>query len=269
MNELAEAVPFLIAMGVLIFVSGFFSASEAAFFSLRARDRKVLSRGTSRQRLVIKLLDNPDRLLSAILFWNLVINVTYFAISSVVAIKLGDSQTLAALFAIGSLITIIFLSEMMPKTVAVLTPSSFSSWFATPLSLMVRIVDPIMPTLNRVNLYSQRLIWPDLKEEEYLEVSDLERAIELSNQDQQIVEQERTILRNIVQLSEIRADEWMRPRSQFRSFSPPVDIEDFNGEMPPSGYLLVTETESEEVEKAIRLRDAYELPTKNLDRIAE
>ena len=76
---------------------------------------------------------------------------------------------------------------------------------------MVRIVDPIMPTLNRVNLYSQRLIWPDLKEEEYLEVSDLERAIELSNQDQQIVEQERTILRNIVQLSEIRADEWMRP----------------------------------------------------------
>ncbi len=269
MNELAEAVPFLIAMGVLIVVSGFFSASEAAFFSLRARDRKVLSRGTSSQRLVIKLLDNPDRLLSAILFWNLVINVAYFAISSIVAIKLGESQTLAALFAIGSLITIIFLSEMMPKTVAVLTPSIFSTWFATPLSLMVRIVDPIMPTLNRVNLYSQRLIWPDLKEEEYLEVSDLERAIELSNQDQQIVEQERTILRNIVQLSEIRADEWMRPRSQFRSFSPPVNIEDFNGEMPPSGYLLVTETDSEEVEKAIRLRDAYELPTKNLDRIAK
>ena len=119
MNELAEAVPFLIAMGVLIFVSGFFSASEAAFFSLRARDRKVLSRaerpgnGSSSSYLTI-----PDRLLSAILFWNLVINVTYFAISSVVAIKLGDSQTLAALFAIGSLITIIFLSEMMPKTVA-------------------------------------------------------------------------------------------------------------------------------------------------------
>ena len=269
MSELAESAPFLIAMGILIICSGFFSASEAAFFSLRAKDRKQLASGKRSQKLVLELLSNPDRLLSAILFWNLVINVAYFAISSIVAINFSDNQTFAALFAVISLFAIIFLSEMLPKTFAVLTPVSFSSCFALPLYYLVRFIDPLMLVLNRINLYSQRLLWPSLVKEEYLEVSDLEKAIELSNQDHHIVEQESAILRNIVQLSNIRADEWMRPRSQFRYFRPPVGIEDIQGELPPSGYLLITEKDSEEIEKAIRLRDSYELPGKELESLAK
>lgn len=269
MNELAESAPFLTAMGILIICSGFFSASEAAFFSLRAKDRKRLSAGSRSQRLVVELLSNPDRLLSAILFWNLVINVAYFALSSIVAIKFADNQTFAALFAVISLMAIIFLSEMLPKTFAVLTPASFSAWFSIPLYYVIRFIDPLMLVLNKINLYSQRLLWPSLEEEEYLEVSDLEKAIELSNQDDHIIEQESAILRNIVQLSSIRADEWMRPRSQFRYFKPPVKLADTHGELPPSGYLLITEDDSQEIEKAIRLRDAFELPLENLETLAK
>ena len=269
MSSIAEAVPFLLAMGALIVVSGFFSASEAAFFSLRAKEKKRLANGSARQRLVISLLESPDRLLSAVLFWNLVINMAYFGISSIVAIKLGGNQTTAALFAIGSLMAIIFFSELTPKTFAVLRPELFSGCFSVPLYYLIRMVDPIMPILNNMNLFSQRLLCPNLTAEKYLEVSDLENAIELSNQDQHIIDLERAILRNIVQLSDIRADEWMRPRSQFRSFSPPVNINDFQGNLPPSGYLLVTEKDSEEVEKAIRLRDSYELPKENLYKLAK
>lgn len=265
MNELAESAPFLVAMGILIFCSGFFSASEAAFFSLRARDRKRLSSGTSSQQLVVKMLGDPDQLLSAILFWNLVVNVAYFALSSIVAIQIADNQPLAAGFAASSLLLIIFLSEMLPKTLAVLKPMSFSCWFAYPLYYLVQLVDPFMGVLRNINLYSQRLIWPNLEEEKYLEVTDLEQAIKLSKQDRHIIAQESAILRNIVQLSNIRADEWMRPRSHFRYFKPPVQIADLNGEIPPSGYLLITENESEEIAKAVRLRDAYELPTSNLE----
>lgn len=269
MNELAESAPFIISMGILIFCSGFFSAAEAAFFSLRAGERRRLEKGTRAEKLVINLLNDPDRLLSAILFWNLVINVAYFALSSIVAIKIGDNQSLAALFAIVSLLVIIFFSEMLPKTFAVLKPAHFSSWFSVPLFYLVRIVDPLMVVLRKINLLSQRLIWPTIQEEEYLEVSDLENAIELSNQDDHIVEQESAILRNIVQLSNIRADEWMRPRSQFRYFKPPVSLNDFHGELPPSGYLLITESDAEEIETAIRLRDAYELPLNNLESMAK
>ena len=59
--------------------------------------------------------------------------------------------------------------------------------------------------------------------------------------DTPLIEQERATLRNIVMLSDIRAEEWMRPRTQFVTFRPPVSLADLQGKMTPSGYLLITE----------------------------
>ena len=61
-----------------------------------------------------------------------------------------------------------------------------------------------MPTLQLISLLSRRLIWPAFRTEPYLEISDLERAIELSSADTPLIEQERATLRNIVMLSDIR-----------------------------------------------------------------
>ena len=77
-----EVAPWFLAMVLLSIGSSFFSASEAAFFLLGLPEQKTLATGNRAQRLVASLLSNPDRLLTAILFWNLVLNVTYFAMST-------------------------------------------------------------------------------------------------------------------------------------------------------------------------------------------
>ena len=82
-----ESTPWFLAMIVLSIGSSFFSASEAAFFLLGLPEQKKLAEGNRAQRLVASLLSNPDRLLTAILFWNLVLNVTYFAIASIIALR--------------------------------------------------------------------------------------------------------------------------------------------------------------------------------------
>ena len=74
MNELAALTPWLVAMVVLMGFSGFFSASEAALFYLRPRQLRGMESGTTAERSATELLKQPDRLLSAILFWNLLIN---------------------------------------------------------------------------------------------------------------------------------------------------------------------------------------------------
>ncbi|MFP6667291.1 MAG: CNNM domain-containing protein, partial [Pirellulales bacterium] len=74
-----EYLPWLIAMVVLIFCSAFFSSSEAALFFLSRRDREQLAAGNHAQRLAARLLADSERLLTAILFWNLLINIVYFA----------------------------------------------------------------------------------------------------------------------------------------------------------------------------------------------
>lgn len=270
---LFELLPWLVAMVVLIGCSGFFSASEAALFSLRLRDRERLATGGASQQMAARLLDDPDRLLSAVLFWNLVINMVYFAIVSVVSLRLERELTVGrtypAAFAAAALLVIIFFSEMLPKSVGVLINRKLAGLLGAPLTVAVRLLDPFMPILRFVNLLSRRMIWPGFKSEPYLEVSDLERAISLSTTDAKLVAQEQAALQNIVLLSDIRADEWMRPRTQFRTFCPPVALEDLNGQMTPSGYMLISERDSEEVESAIHLKELFTVPHERLEHHAE
>ena len=157
---------------------------------------------------------------------------------------------------------------MLPKSIAVLSARHLASLVSLPLSLAVRVLDPIMPGLRFVHLVSQRLVWPGFQPEPYLEIADLERAVEISSDEAHLVEQEQTVLSNIVQLSDIRADEWMRPRTQFLSFRPPVETAQLQGKLPPSGYLLVTERHNEEVASAINLKRLSDVPQSHLEHLA-
>lgn len=267
-----DLLPWLIAMILLMAGSGFFSASEAALFYLRPRIREKMQNGTAGEQMAFQLTEKPERLLSAILFWNLVINIAYFAISSIIAIRLERTSSSGAsiAFAVLSLLSIIFFSEMLPKNVAVLRPRWLASAFSIPLSFAVKAVDPIMPLLRSVNLISRRLIWPGFEPETYMEVADLEKAIEHTADNAELIKQEQTVMRNIVGLSSLRVDELMRPRTQFVTFQPPVSRLDLvKHGLPDSGYLLVSEPDTLEVSHAIRLDNQYELAEEEIERFAE
>ena len=271
MHHLSEHVFWLIAMAVLVLGSAFFSSSEAAYFYLRSSDRRRLASHGRSGRAAARLLKDSDRLLTAVLFWNLVVNLAYFTIASIVSLELKDAShpTQAGAFAFGALLVMIVFSEMLPKSLGVLRPRRLAALFALPLSTMVRIVAPVLPVFRMASLLSRRLLWPRFQPESYLRIGDLERAVELSTSDAALLEQEQKVLQNIVLLSETRADELMRPRLQFLSFRPPVALADLQGQIPPSGYLLVTEPDSDEVAAAIALRQLSSVPTEHLEHHAE
>ena len=264
-------IPWLIMMGLLLASSAFFSSSEAAWFYLTTKERRRLASGSRTQRLAVRLLENPDRLLTGILFWNLVINVLYFTITSICAIRLEQSghATSAGFFAGGALVVMIIVAEMVPKNLAVLVPMRLASLFAVPLSTAVRLLDPLQDAFRTVEKLSIRLFWPRFKPEPDLRVVDLERAVELSTDDAALLEQEQRVLQAVVSLSDMRVDELMRPRTRFLSFRPPVALADLEGRMPPSGYLLVTEPNSEEVVSAIDLGNLSNIPEQHLEHHAD
>lgn len=251
-------MPWLITMVILIVLSGLFSASEAAYFYLQRQDLRFLAAGNAAQRVAARLMEQPDRLLSAVLFWNLVINMIYFTISARVGMQLEeheDGSGWGVPFAIGSVLLVIFCSEMFPKSFAVMRSRSYAGLVAIPLALAVRCVDPLLPVLRFTNLVLKRLFFPSMNPEPDLEISDLERAVELSTQDAELDEHEYKMLRNIVNLSQLRADEWMRPRRQFVTFQAPVTMNDVKEKFPPSGFVLVTKRDSEEIQYSIDADD--------------
>jgi CBS domain containing-hemolysin-like protein len=263
--------PWLAVMGALVAASAFFSASEAALFYLSRPERLRLARGNRGQRLAVALLADSDRLLTAVLFWNLLVNLTFFSLSSIASLRLqhGGNTTAAGGVALGSLLTIIFFGELLPKTLAVEQPALLAALLSVPLSAAVRLLDPLLPVFRLTNLLSRRLLWPRFQAEPYLRTSDLERAVRLSTADASLLQQEQWVLENIVSLSEIRVDELMRPRLQLRTFQPPVALADLRDGWPASGYLLVVEPESEEVIGAISLRTLTTAPEQHLERYAE
>lgn len=267
-----ESVPWFLAMVFLSIGSSFFSASEAAFFLLGLPDQKALAAGNRAQRLVASLLSNPDRLLTAILFWNLVLNVTYFAIVSIIALRwerqLHQPQW-AGIFTLAALLYIIFFSELLPKSVAVLRPKWTAVLLVFPLAFLLRLVDPLLAIFHWANLLSRRLIWPHFEPEAYLEVADLERAVAVSTSDAALLRKEKTVLQNMVALSTVRLDEMMRPRIQFLSFRPPVSLADLEGRMTPSGYLLIADPENEEVVGAVPMKSIHSFPRDNLEKVAK
>ena len=113
------------------------------------------------------------------------------------------------------------------------------------------------------------MFFPGFRAEPYLELTDLERAITLSSVDRQLVEEEHHVLKSIVLLTELTVEELMRPRTQYQAFRPPVSLVDLGGQLTRSGYLLVTEQESDEVAGAIPLKLFPTIPRHHLEHYAQ
>ena len=270
MDIVRQFAAFFLAMLLLAMGSAFFSCSEAALFSLQPDDRRSLRSGGTAGKTAIDLLSRPERLLTAILFYNLIFNIVYFALASVVGIQLQQQGRPAAAAAetLLALLLMIVVSEMLPKTFGVQQPRRLSNMLSLPLAAAVSALDPFMPLFNAANQLLKRLLLPSFSEEPYLAINDLERAITVSTKDRQLAAQERSALHNIVSLSELRADELMRPRRQYQSFKPPVHLHQLGGQLTRSGYLLVTETNSDEIVAAIALKHLPNVPRQHLEEYA-
>lgn len=267
----ADFAPYFLAMAALTVASAFFSCAEAALFSLQPDERRELAKGNAAQRMAVELLSKPERLLSAVLFWNLLINVVYFAMASVVGIQLDRSgrHTAGLVTAVVALLALIICAEMIPKTLGVQRPKLLSATLSLPLSGAVRAADAVMPALTAANGLARRLLLPNFRREPYLELQDIEKAITLSSGDRHLADRERSALQNIVSLSELQAEELMTPRRQYDCFAPPIHLAALHGDLARSGYVLVAEPDSEEVAAAIPLKLLPTAPRSHLENYAQ
>src|SRR5438309_5317517 len=77
----------IVLLCALLLLSGFFSGSETALFSLsRAKRQKLAAAGDSTSRLILRLLGKPRRLIATILVGNELVNIS----SGAVAARLGE-----------------------------------------------------------------------------------------------------------------------------------------------------------------------------------
>jgi CBS domain containing-hemolysin-like protein len=84
-----------------------------------------------------------------------------------------------------------------------------------------------------------------------------------------VIRQEREVLHNILDLSEITVEEVMRPRGTYVAKAPPVHLADLQGSVPPGDYLLILAEDGEDIEAAVPLADFVAVPEMHLESAAE
>ena len=212
----------LIAMIVFLGASAFFSGSEVALFSLDKR--KINSQFGSHPLIlnyVNSLLEQPRRLLVAILIGNTVVNVAVSIIAVTLAIELapqiGISEELAITFQIITLtLLILIFGELLPKVFASKKSVRFTKVVVIPLYWINVMIYPISETLteiiraatSKIHIHKLKTV---LTTDEIGELSDI------GQEKGTLEEEEHEIIKSIVSFRNILASEIMTPRVDIKA----------------------------------------------------
>lgn len=229
----------LIALPLLLIGSALFSGSETALFSLSAHQRVMLEKSKKTGALAAaQLLSETRALLVTLLIGNMVINVLYFTLSTLLMdLWLEDgtiNATGAACIAVATFLGVILFGEVLPKQVAAQLALSWAGWVGVPLLAIHRAIAPVRIVAERgVITPLARLIAPPTRPPE-LSADELETMLIMSRERGIIDRDEQQLLRHVLELGQIKVRDVMVPR---------VDIRGHNLSDPPSRLLeLVRET---------------------------
>ncbi|MHC4110094.1 MAG: hemolysin family protein [Planctomycetota bacterium] len=201
---------------VLLVCSAFFSGSETSFFNLTRRQVSLLSQSKHKlQVLAARLLNKPKQLLSCLLFGNMTVNVLFYAISSVLIVRVGRQvgTGAAAVTAFISFAVLVLFGEILPKSLAYANSRSVSVAAALPLVLCLHIFAPlhfvfrvfiVEPTL--------RLFLGPLKPAKPISTGEFKSLIEQVRKRGLITADENKLLGEIVELGFLKVRHVMQPR---------------------------------------------------------
>ncbi len=133
----------LVALLVLIVLSGFFSATETAYTSfstLRMRRYAVKKRSA---RLVLKMSENYNKVLTTLLIGNNVVNIAATTIATVLCIHLWGEDLGSTLSTVLLTVVILIFGEITPKTLAKEMPEAAARLAAYPLYALYILLTPV------------------------------------------------------------------------------------------------------------------------------
>lgn len=200
-----------ILAAMLIFMSGFASGSEIAFFSLTPSDIDSLDPEHDNADKNIEILRNDsERTLATILVTNNFVNVTIimlfnYIFSSLITFKAEWFE----IFCVTILLTFLLLlfGEIMPKVYCRQNALSFCRRSAHIIMVLRKLFWPIESILLKSGNIAEKAV---RKENRQLTADDLEQALELTDKNE--IKDEKSMLQGIIRFGDETAKEVMTSR---------------------------------------------------------
>ena len=206
-----SAIIAIVLAGLLLFVSGFASASEIAFFSLSPSDLNAIDeKKHPSDEKIRKLLDDTERLLATILITNNFVNVTIIVLCNFFFMSVFEFHSPIAEFLILTVILtflLLLFGEIMPKIYSAQKTLAFCRFSAPGIWMFRSLFYPVASMLVRSTSFLNKHF---ARKNHNISVDELSHALELT--DKAELKEENNILEGIIRFGGETAKEVMTSR---------------------------------------------------------
>ena len=218
--EIAAVVVILISAGA----SFFFALAETALFSLsKWQVRQLADRQPGFRGIIMQLLAEPQDLLATMVLGNTFASGVMLAIAFWMAF---NKHWPLAITIVGLMAVILFLCEVLPKTMAVRRPEEWALRAARLLLLLEKLALPLRLAAQKINGLLLSGVPKVIKPQPVLRDAEYQELLELAYQQGTLGQSEKEIILQIISLDRRTVKEVMRPRSQMACIPDDLSVED-------------------------------------------
>lgn len=231
--------PYVAVVLLLLFVAALASAAEAAFFTLTPQNRAdCRDSDNPAHQHIAAILERPRRLLASLVILNNLLNIAIVLIVTYVAwivtgVWHGSGWLLAGVTLATTLVIVVF-GEMVPKIYAAqhaLTVANSTLWVARSAMFIFMPLSSLLVSMS--NQIDKRIHRRGYK----LSAEELSEAVELTGTSSS--NEEKELLKGIVNFGTLTARQVMRARMDITAFSNELPFPDLLEQLNDAGYSRV------------------------------
>lgn len=203
----------LVTIGIMVFLSAFFSSSETALVTVnKIRMKNLAENGDKRAAKVLKVTSDSGKMLSAILIGNNIVNIFASSLATILASDIFGDIGPGIATGVLTLVILIF-GEVSPKTMATIKADNFALAIAGIIDVLMFVLTPVIFIINTFASAVLRLlrINPDDADKAMTE-DEIRSIVDESQESGAIEDEEREMIHNVFDFGDSLAKEVMVPR---------------------------------------------------------
>ena len=261
-------ITYIIIIAALLILSAFFSATETAYSTFSKTRMKTYAEydGNKKAKLVLKLSDNYDKLLSTILIGNNIVNIAMSSIATLLFIELlakvpsinVNEEGSATISTLVITFLVLLLGEITPKSLANSVPEKWCLISAPILNAMVKLLSPLSFLFVKWQSFTSGFIKVD-EEESGMSQEELLMLVEEVEEEGTIDEGEVDLLRSAIEFNDRRAEDVLTHRTDLEGVDVSASKEKIAQKFASTKYsrLLVYNETIDNIVGVICLKDFF------------
>lgn len=204
----------LIILVVLLIFSGLFSSAETSLTTVNIYKMKALAEeGNRRAKMVLKLMENPGKVLSTILIGNNIVNITASSMMTIIVTKVFGSAAVGIATGVLTVLVLIF-GEITPKNLATIYSEPFALFYAMPIKALSVVLTPVIWLLDKLCNFIYWILRVDTNGmNKQMTESELRTIVNVSHEEGVIEGEEKEMITNVVDFGDSIAKDIMIPRA--------------------------------------------------------